>query len=101
MISKQPVNGQVAVVIAQLSVIGSVGVGELARRTEDPAGYLLGRGWWHVRTRQPSTDDMAGKLRRVTIATRFWVSRPDQPTLEEINVIRLVWEALTHNREVE
>jgi hypothetical protein len=37
---------------------------------------------------------MAGKLRRVIIAARFKASRPDQPTPEEINVIRLAWEDL-------
>jgi hypothetical protein len=43
---------------------------------------------------QPSTADMAAKLRRVLIAARFQASRPDQPTPEEINVIRLAWEGL-------
>jgi hypothetical protein len=37
---------------------------------------------------------MAAKLRRVLIAARFQASRPDQPTPEEINVIRLAWEDL-------
>jgi hypothetical protein len=37
---------------------------------------------------------MAGKLRRVIIAARFKASRSDQPTPEEINVIRLAWEDL-------
>jgi hypothetical protein len=37
---------------------------------------------------------MAGELRRVIIAARFTASRPDQPTPEEINVIRLAWEDL-------
>jgi hypothetical protein len=32
---------------------------------------------------------MAVKLRRVLTAARFQASRPDQPTPEEINVIRL------------
>ena len=32
--------------------------------------------------------------RRVLIAARFRASRPDQPTPEEINVIRLAWEDL-------
>jgi hypothetical protein len=35
---------------------------------------------------------MGGKLRRVLIAARFRVSRPDQPTREEIHAIRLAWE---------
>jgi len=37
---------------------------------------------------------MAAKLRRVLIAARFQAFRPDQPTPEEINVIRLAWEDL-------
>ena len=39
-----------------------------------------------------STADMTAKLRRVLIAARFRPSRPDQPTPEEINAIRLAWE---------
>ena len=42
---------------------------------------------------QPSTADMAAKLRRVIIAARFKASRPDRPTPDEIRVIRLAWEA--------
>ena len=34
---------------------------------------------------EPSTADMAAELRRVIIAPRFKLSRPDQPTLEEIH----------------
>ena len=40
----------------------------------------------------PATADMAAKLRRVMIAARFRASRPDQPTPQEIAVIRLAWE---------
>jgi hypothetical protein len=36
--------------------------------------------------------DMAAKLRRVIIAARLRASRPDQPTPQEIAVIRLAWE---------
>ena len=43
---------------------------------------------------QPSTADMTAKLRRVIIAARFKAYRPDQPTPEEIRVIRLAWENL-------
>ena len=43
---------------------------------------------------QPSTADMAAKLRRVIIAARFKASHPNQPTPEEIRVIRLAWEDL-------
>jgi hypothetical protein len=49
--------------------------------------------WYHSKT-QPSTADMAAKLRRVIIAARFKPSRPDQPTCEEIHAIRLAWEDL-------
>jgi len=52
------------------------------------------RAPWYITKAQPSTADMAAKLRRVLIAARFQVSRPDQPTPEEINVIRLAWEDL-------
>jgi hypothetical protein len=43
---------------------------------------------------QPSTADIAAKLRRVIIAARFNPSRPDQPTREEIDAILLAWEDL-------
>ena len=52
------------------------------------------RAPWYTSKAQPSTADIAGKLRRVIIAARFRVSRPDRPTPEEINVIRLAWEDL-------
>jgi hypothetical protein len=52
------------------------------------------RAPWYTSKAQPSTADIASKLRRVIIAARFCVSRPDRPTSEEINVIRLAWEDL-------
>ncbi len=52
------------------------------------------RAPWYTTKAQPSTADMAAKLRRVLIAARFRPPQPDQPTLEEINVIRLAWEEL-------
>ena len=52
------------------------------------------RAPWYTAKAQPSTADMAGKLRRVIIAARFNPSRPDQPTREEIDAIRLAWEDL-------
>jgi hypothetical protein len=52
------------------------------------------RAPWYTTKTQPSIADMAGKLRRVLITTRFRASRPDQPTPEEINIIRLAWEGL-------
>ena len=50
------------------------------------------RAPWYTSKAQPSTADMAAKLRRVIIAAKFRASRPDQPTLEEIHAIRLAWE---------
>jgi hypothetical protein len=38
---------------------------------------------------------MTAKLRRVLIAARFKLSRPDQPTPQEIRAIRLAWETLS------
>jgi hypothetical protein len=52
------------------------------------------RAPWYRSKTQPSTADMAAKLRRVIIAARFQASRPDQPTREEIHAIRLAWEDL-------
>ena len=62
----------------------------------DPAdvAHHRARAPWYTTKVQPSTADMAGKLRRVLIAARFKASRSDQPTPEEINVIRLAWEDL-------
>jgi hypothetical protein len=62
----------------------------------DPAdvAHHRARAPWYTTKVQPSTADMAGKLRRVLIAARFKASRPNQPTPEEINVIRLAWEDL-------
>jgi hypothetical protein len=50
------------------------------------------RAPWYTTKTQPSTADMAAKLRRIIIAARFKASRPDQPTPEEISVLRLAWE---------
>jgi hypothetical protein len=49
--------------------------------------------WYKTKT-TPATADMTAKLRRVLIAARFKLSRPDQPTPEEIRAIRLAWETL-------
>ncbi len=51
------------------------------------------RAPWYRSKARPSTADMLGKLRRVLIAARFNAPRPDQPTPQEIHVIRLAWEA--------
>ena len=60
----------------------------------DPADVAehRARAPWYASKAQPSTADMAAKLRRVIIAARFKASHPDQPTPEEINVLRLAWE---------
>ena len=62
----------------------------------DPADVAehRARAPWYTTKAQPSTADMAAKLRRVIIAARFKASRPDQPTPEEIRVLRLAWEGL-------
>jgi hypothetical protein len=52
------------------------------------------RAPWYTAKAQPSTADMAAKLHRVLIAARFRAPHPDQPTPEEINLIRLAWEEL-------
>ena len=49
------------------------------------------RAPWYRSKARPSTADMTAKLRQVLIAARFPVSRPDQPTRQEINVTRLAW----------
>ena len=60
----------------------------------DPADVAdhRARAPWYASKAQPSTADMAAKLRHVIIAARFKASRPDQPTPEEITVLRLAWE---------
>ncbi len=52
------------------------------------------RAPWYKTKTQPSTADMAAKLRRVIIAAKYRPSRPGQPTPEEINLLRLAWEDL-------
>jgi hypothetical protein len=47
---------------------------------------------WYTSKAEPATADMATKLRRVIIAARFKASRPDQPTPQEITLLRLAWE---------
>ena len=62
----------------------------------DPAdiGDRRSRAPWYATKTQPSTADMAAKLRRVIIAARFRPSRLGKPTSEEISTIRLAWEDL-------
>jgi hypothetical protein len=47
---------------------------------------------WYTSKAEPATADMAARLRRVIIAARFKASRPDQPTPQEISLLRLAWE---------
>jgi hypothetical protein len=60
----------------------------------DPAGLQERRTQapWYASKAEPATSDMAAKLRRVIIAARFKASRPDQPTPQEMSVLRLAWE---------
>lgn len=51
------------------------------------------RAPWYATKTEPSTADMIAKLRRVLIAARFRLPRPDQLTPAEISAIRLAWEA--------
>jgi hypothetical protein len=47
---------------------------------------------WYTSKTEPSTADMAAKLRRVIIAARFKRVCADQPEPAEIHAIRLAWE---------
>jgi hypothetical protein len=47
---------------------------------------------WYTSKTEPSTQDMATKLRRVIIAAKFKRPYADQPELAEIHAIRLAWE---------
>jgi hypothetical protein len=50
------------------------------------------RAPWYTTKAEPSTADMTAKLRRVIIAARFKLTRPQQPTPAEIHALRLAWE---------
>jgi hypothetical protein len=58
---------------------------------DDVAAHRARRPWYRTKT-NPSTSDMLAKLRRVLIAARFRAARPEQPTLAELQTIRLAWE---------
>jgi hypothetical protein len=58
---------------------------------EDVAEHRARRPWYTTKT-NPSTSDMLAKLRRVLIAARFHLARPEQPTQAELQTIRLAWE---------
>jgi len=57
----------------------------------DTAARRLLAPWYTAKT-EPSTADMAAKLRRVLIAARFKRTSTDQAKPEEIHAIRLAWE---------
>ena len=59
--------------------------------SDDVTAHRARRPWYRTKT-NPSTADMLTKLRRVLIAARFRPARPEQPTLTEIQTIRLAWE---------
>jgi hypothetical protein len=50
------------------------------------------RAPWYTTKTHPSSADMLAKLRRVLIATKYQVTRPDRPTTAEIHAIRLAWD---------
>jgi len=56
------------------------------------AGQHRARAPWYRTKSGPSTAGMIAKLRRVIIAARYQLPHPDQPTAEEIQVLRLAWE---------
>ena len=58
---------------------------------EDVTEHRARRPWYRTKS-TPSTADMLAKLRRVLIAARFRLARPEQPTLAELQTIRLAWE---------
>lgn len=51
------------------------------------------RARWYTTKTEPSSDDMAIKLRRVLIATRFRNPRPHQVTPEETQAVLAAWAA--------
>jgi len=50
------------------------------------------RAPWYTTKRNPSTADLAAKLRRVLIAARFAGARTAEPTPADIHAIQLAWE---------
>jgi hypothetical protein len=72
----------------------AVAVTWYATAGHDPADLRERRAFapWYTTKAEPSTADMAAKLRRVIIAARFKASRPDQPTSQELSVLRLARE---------
>ena len=74
----------------------SVAVTWYATAGHDPADLQERRAQapWYAGKTEPATSDMAAKIRRVIIAARFKASRPDQPTQQEMSVLRLAWEDL-------
>jgi DDE superfamily endonuclease len=50
------------------------------------------RAPWYTTKAEPSTADMAAKLRRVLIAAKYRPVHPSEPTPAEIHAIRLAWD---------
>jgi hypothetical protein len=67
----------------------------------DPAGvaHHRARAPWYTTKVQPSTADMAGKLRRVLIAARFKASRSGQPAPKKSTSSAWPGKTSPHNRE--
>jgi hypothetical protein len=76
--------------------VAAIAVTWYATTGRDPADLSERRAAapWYTSKAEPSTADMAAKLRRVIIAARFKATHPDQPTSAEISAIRLAWEDL-------
>jgi DDE superfamily endonuclease len=72
----------------------AVAVTWYATAAHDPADLHERRASapWYTSKTEPATADMAAKLRRVIIAARFKASRSDQPTPQELAVLRQAWE---------
>jgi hypothetical protein len=59
---------------------------------EDALAHRARARWYTTKT-EPSYDDMAIKLRRVIIASRFSGPCPDQTTPEETRAVLAAWAA--------
>jgi DDE superfamily endonuclease len=72
-----------AITVCRYATAGHHPADTQARRLDAP---------WYTSKTEPSTTDMAAKLRRVIIAARFKRVHLDQPEPAEIHAIRLAWE---------
>ncbi|WP_242606845.1 IS701 family transposase [Protofrankia symbiont of Coriaria ruscifolia] len=64
----------------------------LAGHHADDATDHHTRAPWYTTKTRPSTADMATKLRRVLIAAKYQLTRPEPPTPAEIHTLRLAWD---------